>query len=116
MRPRTSPEEWQQRIERWRESGLTAAQFAVELGINAGTLKFWQYKLKKAKRAESAGEAPPKERKTSIAPAFVEVRTGGREARFELELSNGRLLRVPEAFDAKALEPFLHEGPWPPRD
>jgi hypothetical protein len=28
-------------VERWRDSGLTAEQFAGELGINAGTLKFW---------------------------------------------------------------------------
>jgi hypothetical protein len=41
VQSRTSAEEWQKRIEQWRESGLTAAQFATELGINAGTLKFW---------------------------------------------------------------------------
>jgi hypothetical protein len=41
VQPKTSREEWQKRVERWRDSGLTAEQFAGELGINAGTLKFW---------------------------------------------------------------------------
>jgi len=106
VQSRTSAEEWQKRVERWRESGLTAAQFATELGINAGTLKFWKYKLNKAKRSE--GNAPVlSARKKSTAPAFVEVRAGGRDAGFELELSNGRRLRVPQGFDPKALERLL---------
>jgi hypothetical protein len=29
-----------ERVERWRDSGLSAEQLASELGINAGTLKF----------------------------------------------------------------------------
>jgi len=37
-RERTSRAEWQKRIERWSDSGLSAEQFAAELGINAGTL------------------------------------------------------------------------------
>ena len=44
---RTRRAEWQKRIERWRDSGLTAEQFAAELGINAGTLKFWKYRIGK---------------------------------------------------------------------
>jgi hypothetical protein len=34
VQPRASAEEWQKRVERWRESGLSADQFAAELGIN----------------------------------------------------------------------------------
>jgi DNA-binding transcriptional regulator YiaG len=44
---RTRRAEWQKRIERWRDSGLTAEQFAAELGINAGTLRFWKYRIGK---------------------------------------------------------------------
>jgi hypothetical protein len=36
---RASRDEWAKRVERWRDSGLRAEQFAAELGINAGTLK-----------------------------------------------------------------------------
>ncbi|HEX4469907.1 MAG TPA: hypothetical protein VH080_10245 [Gemmatimonadaceae bacterium] len=107
MQARTSAGEWQKRIERWRESGLTADQFAAELGINAGTLRFWGYKLNKAKSGESDGATAQRERKKTTAPTFVEVRTEGRDAGFELELSRGRRLRVPQGFDAKALVRLL---------
>ncbi len=30
-------EEWAKRVERWRDGGLTAKEFAAELGINAGS-------------------------------------------------------------------------------
>jgi hypothetical protein len=106
MTARTSAEEWRKRVERWRESELTAEQFAGELGINAGTLRFWQYKLRKLARGESVEQRPAKPRSAS-AP-FVEVRamdTPG--ALFELELGNGRRLRVPASFDAHALERLL---------
>jgi hypothetical protein len=39
-RTHMSRAEWQKRVERWRDSGLSAEQFAAELGINAGTLKY----------------------------------------------------------------------------
>jgi hypothetical protein len=106
VQPRTSAEEWQKRVERWRESGLSADQFAAELGINAGTLRFWQYKLGKAKRREAGAERPAKKAMPTV-PTFVEVRSGNNDARFELELGNGRRIRVPERFDPKALEQLV---------
>jgi DNA-binding transcriptional regulator YiaG len=54
---RTSREEWRKRVERWRDSGLTAEQFAAEMGLNAGTLQFWKYKLKKPESRRTA--SPP---------------------------------------------------------
>jgi hypothetical protein len=105
VRPRTSAEEWQKRVERWRESGLSADQFAAELGINAGTLRFWQYKLGKAKGV--GADAEPAKKVTPAVPTFVEVRSGSHDARFELELGNGRRIRVPAGFDPKALESLL---------
>jgi hypothetical protein len=106
VRPKTSPEEWQNRIERWRESGLTAEKFSAELGINAGTLKFWRYKLKKAKREASDAVTRPKKRRSLAATSFVEVRTASHSL-FEVELGNGRRLRVPNGFDVDTLERLL---------
>jgi hypothetical protein len=102
VQPKTSAEEWQKRVERWRESGLSAVQYAAETGINAGTLKFWHYKLTKAKRSETGRVRASKKR-----AAFVEVRAVATDARFEVELRNGRQLRVPESFEEKALERLL---------
>ena len=42
---RTSREERAKRVERWRDSGLTAAEFAAELGINAHSLSWWKWRL-----------------------------------------------------------------------
>jgi hypothetical protein len=107
LQPRTSAEEWQKRIERWRESGLTADQFATELGINAGSLRFWGYKLNKAKRTAAALVPAPRNRRVEPATAFVEVRSAVSQSSFELELGNGRRLRVPNGFEPEALERLL---------
>lgn len=69
-RGRTSRAEWQKRIERWNDSGLSAEQFAAEMGINAGTLRHWKYFL--AKPASGAATAKPVS--TAAATDLVEVR------------------------------------------
>lgn len=89
-------DEWKKRIERWQESGLTAAQFAAEVGVNAGTLKYWKYRL------GSEGTAPKS--------GFVEVPAvvaASAPACFELEIDGKARLRVPAAFDAAALGRLL---------
>jgi transposase-like protein len=103
VQAKTSAEEWQKRLARWRESGLTAEQFASEIGINAGTLKFWRYKVNKAARGTPQTRRPVKVA-APAPPAFVEVRAASSETRFEIDLANGRRLRVPAAFDSSALE------------
>ena len=105
MQPRASREEWGKRIERWRDSGLTAEQFAGELGINASTLKFWAYKLGKG-NGEVAADRAPKPTPPKAA-SFVELRREPVSAAFELDLGNGRRLRVPASFDSAALERLL---------
>jgi hypothetical protein len=37
-RTRVGREEWAKRVERWRDSGLTAAEFAAELGCSVRAL------------------------------------------------------------------------------
>ncbi len=46
-RRRANRDEWQKRVERWSDSGLSAKQFAAETGINAGTLQYWKCRLRK---------------------------------------------------------------------
>lgn len=102
---RANRDEWQKRVDRWKDSGLTAKEFAAETGINAGTLAFWRYKLKRP--------APEHRRRRSsamsILSSIVEVRpaVATAESRFEIEFGNGRRLRVPAAFDASALKTLL---------
>ena len=99
---RASREEWAKRVERWRDSGLTAEQFAAEVGINANTLKFWRYKVGKAVAAKR-----PRERDATLLP-LVEVSPAAiTKACFEVELAGGRRVHVPSGFDAGALERLL---------
>lgn len=95
-------------MQRWKDSGLTAAEFAAETGINAGTLQFWSYKLKKG-----FGEsATPKSTvpHTPVSASIIELRPAAAlapDARFEIELAGGRRVRVPVNFDAAALRALL---------
>ena len=104
---RASRDEWQKRVDRWKESGLTAKEFASETGVNAGTLQFWRYKLKRGEPKLRSRRATSAE--TSILSSIVEVRPAATaaESRFEVELGNGRCLRVPSVFDATALKTLL---------
>jgi transposase len=104
---RESREVWTKRVERWRESGLRAGEFAAELGINAATLAQWKYRL--------AAEARAEVRRPTTQPdalAFVEVNATkepvvlarpAAESTFEVLLPGGISVRVPSGFDASAL-------------
>jgi len=61
MQDRLVREQWAKRVERWKESGLTAKEFAAELGINARSLSWWRWQLSKG----DAGV--PKRRRSRLA-------------------------------------------------
>lgn len=102
---RTSRDEWRKRVERWKDSGLTAEQYASELGINAKTLQFWKYKL--AKPEPSARRARRRPRVEATLP-LIEVQPASADgSAFELELSGGKRLRIPVTFEVESLERLL---------
>jgi transposase-like protein len=111
-RTRIDREEWAKRVERWRDSGLTTAEFAGELGINPRTLTYWAWALKReaseGKREWSARKSPaPTRAAASVARSgFVEVASAVPLGRFELEV-RGRRLHIPSAFDAEQLRALL---------
>lgn len=88
------------------DSGLTAKEFAAEIGVNANTLAHWRWRLstRTAPRPRAAARSTP-------APAFVEVVGGAGlvgateppSAPLELVLRGGLVVRVPASFDAAAL-------------
>jgi hypothetical protein len=107
---RESREVWVKRVERWRESGLRANEFAAELGVSAATLAQWKYRL--AAEARSAAPSPA----TTERVAFVEVSAtaeptvpakAAAESTFEIVLPRGITVRVPSGFDASALRRLL---------
>ncbi|MEA2663217.1 MAG: hypothetical protein QOI11_161 [Candidatus Eremiobacteraeota bacterium] len=115
-RTRVGREEWAKRVARWRDSGLTTAEFAAEVGISAKTLTYWAWTLKR----EATGEKrvwPAKKKRPGATQAaasakvqapFVEVSSQvGVQPRFELEV-RGRRLHIPHGFDAEQLSSLLH--------
>ena len=111
-RTRVSRDEWSKRVERWRDSGLTTAEFAAELGINPHRLTYWAWTLKREaggeKRAwpkKSRNQAVAREATVSSTP-FVEVKSHTPRGQFELEI-RGRRLHIPDSFDAQQLRSLL---------
>jgi transposase-like protein len=107
-RARVDRDEWRRRVERWKDSGLTAKEFAAETGINAGTLQFWRYKLKQGGRPTARRRI--KASADAILSSLVEVRataSGIVDQRFEIELGNGRRVRVAAGFEPAALKALL---------
>lgn len=57
---RSRRSEWLKRVERWRDSGLTAKEFAAETGLNASTLSYWKWRLGLEQRATTGTAGPSK--------------------------------------------------------
>lgn len=113
---RENREVWAKRVERLADSGLTAKEFAAEIGVNVNTLSGWRWRL------GSGGESRSPARSV---PAFLEVVAepgagGGSTVSpvakqplaatpaavaepLELILRGGHRVRVPVHFDASAL-------------
>lgn len=112
-------DEWSKRVQRWRDSGLTAGEYAAETGINLGSLRHWSYVLGRdtrrqgapapARRLEVSKAQAPKSAAPAIALPLVEltgVPSHGAE-RFELELRGGQRLHIPASFEAAGLRRLL---------
>jgi len=107
-RERTSRAAWQKRIERWNDSGLSAEQFAAELGINAGTLRHLKSFLGKQGRRTVSARPPMASAWTLVEVRASDVATATVSPfEFELELGANRKLRIPPQFDVEALERLL---------
>src|SRR4051794_25466249 len=97
VRKRASRDEWRNRVARWRDSGLTAAEFATETGINPRTLTFWSCVLGKEGRPTGAGGVRPKGPKSALTAGaantlpLVEIHavSAATPAGFELESPRG---------------------------
>ncbi|MGF1469914.1 MAG: hypothetical protein ACFCGT_27635 [Sandaracinaceae bacterium] len=107
MGQRSSRATWAKRVERWRDSGLTAKEFAAEVGTNARTLSYWKWKL----RQGSSAPRKTARRRASPKPSFVEVSVAEPPAVHEakpLELVVGRVtIRLPRDFDDETLSRLL---------
>jgi hypothetical protein len=107
---RESREVWTKRVERWRDSGLSAGEFAAEIGVNANSLRHWGWRVgrgRTGREVASVSKAPltwvevaaPTEREERKSEVSVE--------KLELVLPSGLLVRVPTRFEPEGLRRLL---------
>jgi transposase len=103
---------WLKRVERWKDSGLSAREFAAEVGINAQTLSYWRWKLgKKVAKAPARKKqvafvevvAGTSDELASVGPIVSEPARDQRPEPLEIVLRDELRIRVPVHFDAEAL-------------
>ena len=121
---------WVKRVERWRDSGLSAKEFAAEIGVNPWTLAHWKWRLGAEQRgklrpgsnkssparpsaltfvevaptavAEAVSAPPSRKTPAAVRPAKERVAPAGHEP-LEVVLLNGLRIRVPVQFEAASL-------------
>jgi transposase len=104
---KTTSAEWAKRVERWQDSGLTAKEFAAELNVNAGTLAYWKYRLRRESASGGRADRPGIRKAESTAGFLRVVPVAAADAestnRFEVVISDRTVVRVPNDFDEPAL-------------
>lgn len=105
-------------VERWKDSGLTAKEFAAEAGLTASALYNWSSQLSAAKRKQTGrgseiteqpmrpeGLSRAETRSAPLAPHFVELPVAAvSQTPLMLELLFGNVcVRVPSGFDEVTL-------------
>ena len=105
--------EWAKRVQRWQDSGLSASEFASEMGLKAASLSYWKWRQKHESESNQGRRAPKLRRAKPTRPRFVEVNpaklgalVSGMDARLELVLADC-VIRVPGGFDDDALRRVL---------
>jgi hypothetical protein len=110
---RESRETWSKRIERWKDSGLTAKGFAAELGINAHSLTWWRWRLSSTRAAATKTRVRTQHTASKVSSAtpapltFVELSAAVAVEPLEVVLPSSLRIRVPSGFDAGALHRLL---------
>jgi hypothetical protein len=100
---RADRETWAKRVERWKDSGLSAAEFATEIGVSAKALSWWKWQLGRGEKRKPA-QRRPKTRKLGLSPmTFVEMSAPAQAGALEIVLPSGVRVRVSTPVDSDAL-------------
>lgn len=104
---------WARRVERGRRSGLTAGRFAEQESVNAGTLAYWRWRLRRdgtqalaMRPMRSTGKRVAFVKLVARTPAVSPGETRSTTA-IEVVLSMGYRARVAGGFERAALVELL---------
>lgn len=114
---------WQKRVEQWKSSGMSAAEFAERHGWRARQLYWWSWKLgtssSTSRRGEPAPTLPKEPRFLPVHVVSLPSSTSASATRLtsaspssyvqpiEVTLPNGCVVRVQPGFDVTTLEQVL---------
>jgi len=103
----STQDQWRKRVQRWKDSGLTAREFAAETGINFHTLRFWSSRLQGEKRGKSgAMVVAPKPKFIEVTEALTGARPVVSGSGLELVVADV-VIRVPVDFCERTLRQVL---------
>ena len=101
---RANRETWAKRVERWKDSGLTAAEFATEIGVSAKALSWWKWQLGRTAPAAKPRARRSRTPKAVVTPlTFVEMSTPVKSEPIEIVFPSGIRVWVSASVDAEAL-------------
>ena len=99
---------WRDHVAGWKSSGLSLRLYSEEHGLKAGTLGYWNSRLKAQAADAPASSAGPEAAFLAVHVAEPMVTMPEpRDDRIELVLKGGSILRVGRGFDAMTLDRLL---------
>ena len=101
---------WRDHVAGWKSSGLTLRLYSERHGLKAGTLGYWNSRLKAQAVDALTLSAGPEAAATFLAVHVAEPAVSvsePRDDRIELVLKGGSVLRVGRGFDAMTLDRLL---------
>jgi hypothetical protein len=107
---RASRKEWAKRVERWGDSGLTAKEYAAEIGIKAHTLSWWKWRLSSGAPAQARRRPARRATTTGVGATpltFVEMAKAVAPEPLEIVLRSSVRIRIPSTFDGSTLVRLL---------
>jgi transposase len=101
---------WRDHVAGWKSSGLSLRLYSERHGLKAGTLGYWNSRLKAQAAAPLTSSAGSETAATFLAVHVAEPAVSvsePRDDRIELVLKGGSVLRVGRGFDAMTLDRLL---------
>ena len=101
---------WRDHVAGWKSSGLSLRLYSEQHGLKAGTLGYWNSRLKAQPVDALTSSAGPEAAATFLAVHVAEPAVSVSEPRddwIELVLKGGSILRVGRGFDAMTLDRLL---------